>query len=117
MQRSNQNEVLSPDLARLSNNNEGTAEQLVSMEHGGSSDQPQGRQPRLEVARSAEQHQKFKSLHPRVSINVEFQIDLSGELVRSITHRIDEKRWKMISSDVSESMSQDDCTIPSGEKV
>ena len=64
MQRSNQNEVLSPDLARLSNNNEGTAEQLVSMEHGGSSDQPQGRQPRLEVARSAEQHHVNEARKP-----------------------------------------------------
>ena len=65
--------------------------------------------------------QKFKTFHPRVSINVEFQIDLGGELVRSSTIRIDEKRWKMISPEVSESMGQDDCHrdqchVPSGEK-
>ena len=57
--------------------------------------------------------QKFKTFHPRVSINVEFQIDLGGELVRSSTIRIDEKRWKMISPEVSGSMGQDDCHAPS----
>ena len=41
------------------------------------------------------------------------EVSESIELVRSSTIRIDEKRWKMISPEVSGSMGQDDCHAPS----
>ena len=62
----NHNEVLSHGLSRSRNvgSEEGRAEQGVPLEYGGSSGQPQERQPRLEVAKTAGQRHVNEARKP-----------------------------------------------------
>jgi len=63
---SNHNEVLSHGLSQSRNvgSEEGIAEQLVPLKSGGSSGQPQERQPRLEVAKTAERRHVNEARKP-----------------------------------------------------
>ena len=62
--------------------------------------------------------QKFKSFHPRVSINVEFQLNLGGKLLRSSTYSITPEKWKIISPmDEAGSQVQDDCLVTERRKA
>ena len=59
-----------------------------------------------------------KNFHPRVSINVEFKVDLVGKLLRLSTYSITPEKLKIISPmDEAGSQVQDDCLVTERRKA